>query len=117
MSEPRFDFITVKRKEGADPAAIEAALVALLGAAPDKARPIVADVSQKGPVSVEKAVTAQRVEELKAKCEAAGLVTRSKSVLALMAGMAAEPGKPVFKCPACGHEQDPQPHDQCSKCG
>lgn len=118
MADPRFDFILVKLNDGADPAAAEAHLVKELGAKPEKLRTVFAHLKEKGPVAIEKAVNGERLAQLKGIWEAAGVATTSKQSLVILEGLAAEPGKAVFKCPACAHEQEPAPEpQQCQKCG
>ena len=115
----RFDFIVVKPNPGIDPAAIEATLAAELGTKPEKIGAVLKYVTEKGPVTIEKAVTRERLDQLKRIWETAGVATSSKQSLGLVnVVVEAKPVSNLFKCPACGHEQEPKTDsDQCGKCG
>ncbi len=118
--EPRYDFIVVSPKQGEDRTAIKSRLVGGLGAKPEKVDVLLAYLEEKGPVEVEKAVTAARLEELKRKWESAGLVTTAKEALTILEDASVERGKPMFTCPACGHKQEQRGDPeiaQCEKCG
>ncbi|MEO8203977.1 MAG: hypothetical protein ABI630_08945 [Betaproteobacteria bacterium] len=117
-AEARFDLIVVKLNDGVDPAVAEARLVAALGAKGESIRRLFAHIKDKGPAAIEKGVSRERLAELKKIFDSAGVDTMEKSSLTILEGMPIQPSKPVFKCPACGHEQDPKGGDeQCSKCG
>ncbi len=117
--EVRFDFIVVKLNPGVDAAAIEAPLAEKLATKPEKVSAVLKHVAEKGPAAIEKGVTKERLEQLKGIWEAAGVVTASKQSLTLIDVVVAQrPAVPMFKCPACGHEQERKSDlEQCGKCG
>ena len=117
-ADSRYDFILVKLNEGVDQEATEAQLVKELGAKVEKLRMVFEHLKAKGPVAIEKGVTRERLDELKRIWEGAGVATTEKASLTIMDGPAVAPSKLVFKCPACGHEQEPKSGmPQCEKCG
>lgn len=117
-NDSRYDFILVKLAEGADPAAIEARVAQELGAKPEKIRVVIAHLRDKGAVTIEKAVSQDRINQLKRAWEAAGVVTAKKENLTIVEVAPTQPKKPMLVCPSCGHEQEPKgDDDQCQKCG
>lgn len=118
-ADHRFDFIVVRLREGTDQAAAEAHLGKELGLKPEKLKVVFDHIRQKGPAAIEKGVNQERLDLLQRVWGEAGVETTQKSGLAVLEGMPVVPSKPVFKCPACSHEQDPTPggQNQCAKCG
>jgi len=118
-AEHKFDFIVVRLREGTDQAAAEEHLAKELGLKPEKLKLVFEHTRHKGPAAIEKAVTKERLEVLKKAWGAAGVETTHKEALSVLDAMPIAPSKPVFKCPACQHEQDPTPggENQCVKCG
>ena len=86
--EPHYDFIVVKVRPGVDRASLEIDMVSKLGAKPDKASLLLDHLASRGPVAIEKSVTAARLEELKGKWEAVGFVTSSEAALGIEIGRA-----------------------------
>jgi len=117
--QSRYDFIVVKPNPGTDPAVIETTLAAALGAKPEKIGAVLKHLAEKGPVTIEKAVSRERLDQLKRIWETAGVATTSKQSLGLVdVVVEAKPVSNLFKCPSCGHEQEPKTDsDQCGKCG
>lgn len=109
---PRFDFIVVKPGPGAARPEIEMSLIKTMGVKPENARELLDHLAEKGPVLMEKAVTTAKLEELKRKWEAIGLVTTANEVLTIVEEVQ------TFICPACGHKQEKKGEmEQCEKCG
>jgi len=109
---PRFDFIVVKPRPGVARTEIETGLVRTMGVKPENARELLDHLAEKGPVLLEKAVNAAKLEELKQKWEAVGLVTAASEVLTIVEEVL------TVTCPACGHKQERKGDtEQCEKCG
>ena len=117
--EPHYDFIVVKARPGVDRSSLENDMVSKLGAKPDKAALLLDHLAAKGPVAIEKSVTAARLEELKGKWEAVGFITASETALGIVEVEAPKKDAvPMLTCPACGHKQEKKSDaDQCAKCG